>query len=65
MKKLYCVISGKYRKGEEPKISYKFGKTLILFIICSKRKNKDDKKFKEEESIETLKTNLKIWLKKT
>ena len=28
MKKLYCVISGKYRKFEKPKISYLLEKTL-------------------------------------
>ena len=30
-------------------------KTLVLPIICSKCKNEDEKLFKEEESIETLK----------
>ena len=55
MKKLYCVISGKYRKFEKPKISYLLEKTLVLSIICSKCKNEDEKLFKEEESIEILK----------
>ena len=55
MKKLYCVICGKYRKFEKPKISYILEKTLILSIICSKCKNEDEKIFKEEESIEILK----------
>ena len=55
MKKLYCVISGKYRKFEKPKISYLLEKTLVLSIICSKCKNEDEKIFKEEESIEILK----------
>ena len=54
MKKLYLVISCKYRKFEEPKISYIFEKTLVLSIICSKCKNEDKKIFKEEESIEIL-----------
>ena len=36
MKKLYCVICGKYRKFDKPKISYLLEKTLILSIICSK-----------------------------
>ena len=36
------------------KISYMLGKTLVLFIICSKYKKKDGKIFKEEESIEIL-----------
>ena len=51
MEKLYCVICGKYRKFEKPKISYIFEKTLILSIICSKCKNEDEKVFKQEEWI--------------
>ena len=43
MKKLYCVIFGKYRKFEKPKISYLLEKTLVLSIICSKCKNEDKK----------------------
>ena len=48
MKKSYCVICGKYRKLEKPKISYLLGKTLVLSIICSKCKNEDEQVFKEE-----------------
>ena len=55
MKKLYCVICGKYRKFEKPKISYLLQKILVLPIICSKCKNEDEKIFKEEESTEILK----------
>ena len=55
MKKLYCIICGKYIKFEKPKISYLLEKTLLLSIICSKCKNEDEKLFKEEESIEILK----------
>ena len=55
MEELYCVICGKYRKFEKPKISYLLEKTLVLSIICSKCKNEDEKIFKEEEPIETLK----------
>ena len=55
MKKLYCVICGKFRKSEKPEISYLLEKTLVLCIICSKCKDKDEKLFKEVESIETLK----------
>ena len=55
MKKLYCIICGKYIKLEKPKISYLLEKTLLLSIICSKCKNEDEKLFKEEESIEILK----------
>ena len=55
MKKSYCVICGKYRKFEKPKISYLLEKTLALSIVCSKLKNEDAKILKEEESIEILK----------
>ena len=54
MKKLYCIICGKYRKFEKPEICL-LEKTLVLSIIYSKCKNKDEKIFKEEESIEILK----------
>ena len=53
MKKLYCIICGKYRKLEKPKISYLLEKT-VPSIICSKCKNENEKIFKEE-SIEILK----------
>ena len=43
MKKIYCIISGKYREIKKPKISYIFEKTLVLSIICDKRKNEDEK----------------------
>ena len=33
MKKLYCVICGKYRKSVKPKISYVLEKTLVLSVI--------------------------------
>ena len=58
MKTLYCVICGKYRKFEKPKISYIYSsleKTLVLSIFFSKCKNENEKIFKEEKSIETLK----------
>ena len=55
MKKLYCVICGKYRKFVKLKISYLIEKTLVLSIIWSKCKNEDEKLFKEEQSIEILK----------
>ena len=52
MKKIYCVICGKYRKFKSPKISYIFGKkTLVLSNFCSKCDNEDEEIFKEEESI--------------
>ena len=49
MKKLYCVICGKYEKFEKPKISYLLEKALVLSIICSKFKNEEKKLFIEEE----------------
>ena len=49
MKKLYCVICGKYR------IEYLLENTLVFSIIFSNCKNEDEKLFKEEESIEILK----------
>ena len=55
MKKIYCVICGKYRKFEKPKISYILEKTLVLPIICSKCQNEDETLFTEEESFEILK----------
>ena len=55
MKKLYCIICGKYRKFEKPKISYLLEKTLVLSIISSKCKSEDEKLFNEAESIEILK----------
>ena len=47
-KKLYCVICGKYRKFEKPKISYILEKTLVLSIIYSQCENEDEKIFQEE-----------------
>ena len=55
MKKLYCVIFGKYGKSKNPKISYNFGKTLVISLIYSKFKNEDQKMSKEEKWIEILK----------
>ena len=56
IKKIYCVICGKYRKFEKPKISYLLEKILVLYITCSKCKNEDKKIFQEEDSIAILKT---------
>ena len=55
MKKLYCVLYGKYRKFEKPKTSYLVEKTFVLCIIYSECKNEDKKLFKEEKSIEIVK----------
>ena len=49
MKKLYCIICGKYRKSEKPKISYILEKTLVLSIIWSKCENEEEKVFEEEK----------------
>ena len=51
MKKLYCVICGKYRKFEKPKISYLSKKVLVLSVVCRKCKTEEE----EEESIKILK----------
>ena len=55
MENLYCVICNKYRKFEKPKILYLLEKTLVLSLIFNKCQNKDEKLFKEEESIEIMK----------
>ena len=55
MKKIYCIICGKYRKSEKAKVSYFLQKTLVLSIICGKLKTEYEKLFKEEESIKILK----------
>ena len=49
MKRVYCIISGKYRKFDKPKISYLLKKTLVPSIICSKCKN-EDKKYLEKKN---------------
>ena len=51
MKKLYCVICGKYRNVEKPKMPYLLEKTLVLSIMCSKCKNEDEKLFKKEKQL--------------
>ena len=53
MKKLYCVICGRYRNFEKKKKKKK--KKSILSIICRKCKNEEEKIFKKEELIEILK----------
>ena len=60
MKKIYCVICGKYEKFEEPKISYILEKTLVLSIICCKYKNEDKKIFNEGKSTEILKIHVLV-----
>ena len=41
MENLCCVICGKHRKFEKPKISHLLDKTLGLSFIWSKCKNED------------------------
>ena len=59
------VLSAKCKEIKKPKISYICDKTLLLSNICNKCRSKDEKIFKEEESIEILKIlrliTLKIW----
>ena len=43
----YWVICSKYRKFEKHKISYFLEKRLVFSVICSKRKNEDDRFFKK------------------
>ena len=51
MKKLYCVICGKYRKFKKPKKSYILERTLVISIICSKCKNEDEKYLKKKNQL--------------
>ena len=55
MKKIYCIACNMYRKFKNPEISYIFDKALVLSIIRAKCCSKDEKIFKEEESIEISK----------
>ena len=55
MKKLNCVICGRYRKFEKPKILYILEKTLLFYTVFSKRWNEDEKILEEEESFKILK----------
>ena len=48
MKKLYCVICGKYRKFEKLEISHLLGKTFFLSIICYNCKKKMKKYLKKK-----------------
>ena len=48
MKKIYCIICGKYRKFKIPKIPYIFEKILVVSIFCCKYRIEDEKIFKEQ-----------------
>ena len=51
MKKIYWIKFNKYRKFQNPKISYVFDETQVLSIICGKCSSNDEKIFKGKESI--------------
>ena len=51
MKKLYCVICGKYSKFEKPKKSFLAEETLVLSIICSKWRIKMKNYLKEKNPL--------------
>ena len=55
--KIYCNVCNRYRRFNNPKISYVFRKknTLSLSIGYSKCGHEYEKMFKKEESIEILK----------
>ena len=59
MKKICCVICGKYRKIKNPKMSYTFEKTLVLSVICSRCENEDERIRKEKDSKNKLNIKLK------
>ena len=74
MKKIYFSVCGKNKKDKNRKISYIFEKKSVLSIVCSKCGSKDEKIFKEEQSIKILKIlglinsieqYQNIWQKKT
>ena len=50
MKKIYCVICGKYRKFEKPKISYLLKKHLffLLFAVSARMNMKNYLKKKNQ-----------------
>ena len=52
MTKIYCIICGNYTKFNKSWNIIHFQKN-VLFIICSKYNNEDEKIFKNKESIET------------
>ena len=65
---MYYIVCGNYRKFKNPKIPYIFEKSLVFSINCSKCQKIYEKIFKEEESVETLKTpglikNIQLLLK--
>ena len=55
MKKIFCIICGKYRKLKKHKIQRVFEKLLAFSFIFSNCSNEDKEIFKEEKSIKILK----------
>ena len=55
MKIIYCIKCSKQRKLQNLKISQIFDKALFLSIICALCDSKDEKLFKEAESIQISK----------
>ena len=55
MKKIHCVQCKKYRKHKNLEI-YCFCKTLVVSVICGKCGSKHKRIYREEESIEILRT---------
>ena len=51
MKKIYCVICGKYRKCKKTKISYTFEKTLAFFLLAVGMRTKMKKYFKKKNQL--------------
>ena len=45
MKKTYCINCNKYRKFENPEVSYILDETFVLSIICGERGSNDEKIF--------------------
>ena len=55
IEKIYSVKCNNFRIFENPKISCVFDKILFLSIISSKCVDNNNRIFKEEKTIETLK----------
>ena len=56
IEKTYFINCKKYKEFKKPKILYTCYKTLLLSSICNKCGSEDEKLYKEEESVEILKT---------
>ena len=50
------IKCNKFRKFKNPKISNVLDKSLVFSVICDKCSSKDEKIFKEKESVDILKT---------